>query len=206
MNIPTKATALNLRAALAVILPMTTPSVPQPEYWLRGPLPEVPPLLQPVAHALLQARAEVQAALHNFPDHLLPVRPAGVASVGFHLRHLAGVLSRMQAYARQQPLTDEQFRFLAAEKDGPSDPETTAALVQQFSEAVEQLLAMLRTTPEAILTEFRPVGRQGLPSTVIGLLVHAAEHTTRHTGQLLVTARVVQAGQAAYDAGSPSIH
>ena len=185
---------------------MTTPSVPQPEYWLRGPLPEVPPLLQPVAHALLQARAEVQAALHDFPDYLLPVRPAGAASVGFHLRHLAGVLSRMQTYARRQPLTAEQFRFLAAEKDGPPAPETTAALVQQFSEAVEQLLATLRTTPEATLTEFRAVGRQGLPSTVIGLLVHAAEHTTRHTGQLLVTARVVQAGQATYAAGTPSIH
>ncbi|SHL81076.1 DinB family protein [Hymenobacter psychrotolerans] len=185
---------------------MTTPSVPQPEYWLRGPLPDVPPLLQPVAHALLQARAEVQAALHDFPDHLLPVRPAGVASVGFHLRHLAGVLSRMQSYARHEPLSEAQFRFLAAEKDGATPPETTAALVQQFAEAVEQMLATLRTTPEASLTEFRPVGRQGLPSTVIGLLVHAAEHTTRHTGQLLVTARVVQAGHSTYDTGNPSIH
>ncbi|MBC6697601.1 DinB family protein [Hymenobacter puniceus] len=172
------------------------PSASFPEHWLRGPIPGISPLLQPIAHALLQAHDEVAEALYDFPDHLLAARPAGVASVGFHLRHLAGVLSRMQTYARHQPLSEAQFRYLAAEKDGATPPETTATLVQQFGEAVEQMLATLRTTPEATLPEFRPVGRQALPSTVMGLLVHAAEHTTRHTGQLLVTARVVQATEA----------
>lgn len=165
-----------------------------PEHWLRGPLPGVPTLLQPLAHALLQARDEVHAALHHFPDHLLTARPAGVASVGFHLRHLAGVLDRMQTYARHQPLTEAQLATLAAENDVPTTPGSTAALLAAFDAAVEQMLATLRATPEAVLPEFRPVGRQQLPSTVMGLLVHAAEHTTRHTGQLLVTARVVQAG------------
>ncbi|TGE07678.1 DinB family protein [Hymenobacter fodinae] len=166
-----------------------------PEVWLRGPLPDVPPLLQPLAHALLQARDEVATALGHFPDELLAARPAGVASVGFHLRHLAGVLDRMQAYARHEPLSEAQFQYLAAEKDGPvvpGTPDTTATLVQRFHEAVEQMLRTLRATPEATLPEFRPVGRQGLPSTVIGLLTHATEHTTRHVGQLLVTARVAQ--------------
>ena len=172
------------------------PSSPtsQPEFWLRGPLPEVPPLLQPVAHALLQARHEVQTALHDFPDSLLPVRPAGVASVGFHLHHLAGVLDRMATYARQQPLSEVQLAYLAAENHVPAAPGSTAALVQHFSEAVDHMLAYLPAVPEVTLTEFRPVGRTRLPSTVIGLLMHAAEHTTRHVGQLLVTARVVRAG------------
>jgi uncharacterized damage-inducible protein DinB len=168
-----------------------------PEVWLRGPLPDVPQLLQPLAHALLQAREEIAAALGHYPDALLTARPAGVASVGFHLRHLSGVLDRMQAYARHEPLSEEQFRYLAAEKEGPvvpGTPDTTAALVQRFHDTVEQMLETLRTTPETILPEFRPVGRQALPSTVIGLLTHATEHTTRHVGQLLVTARVVQAG------------
>ncbi|SNC68323.1 DinB superfamily protein [Hymenobacter gelipurpurascens] len=169
-------------------------SVALPEVWLRGPLPDVAPLLQPLAHALLQARDEVETALGHFPNELLEARPAGVASVGFHLRHLAGVLDRMQAYARQEPLTEAQFRYLAAEKDGPALPNTTAELVQRFQEAVDQMLTTLRTTSEASLPEFRAVGRQQLPSTVMGLLVHAAEHTTRHVGQLLVTARVAQAG------------
>lgn len=169
-----------------------------PEFWLRGPLPDVPALLQPLAHALLQAREEVTTALGHFPDALLAARPAGVASVGFHLRHLAGVLDRMQTYARQEPLSEEQFSYLAAEKDGPVTPgvpDTTAALVQRFYKAVEQMLHTLRTTPETTLPEFRGVGRQQLPSTVMGLLTHATEHTTRHVGQLLVTARVAHSAQ-----------
>ncbi|MCA8832709.1 DinB family protein [Hymenobacter pini] len=170
--------------------------VSQPEVWLRGPVPGVPPLLQPVAHALLQAREELHAALAHFPDELLAARPAGVASVGFHLRHLAGVLDRMQTYARQEPLSPVQFAFLAQEKDGPTPPDTVTGLLQQFSAAVDAMLSTLRTTSEATLPEFRPVGRQALPSTVMGLLVHAAEHTTRHVGQLLVTARVAQASRA----------
>ncbi|UOQ75977.1 DinB family protein [Hymenobacter sp. 5516J-16] len=173
---------------------MTASVANLPEVWLRGPLPDVPPLLQPVAHALLQAREELQAALLGFPDQLLSVRPAGVASVEFHLRHLAGVLDRMQTYARHQPLTEAQFTFLAAEKEGSVPPESTQDLLQAFSRQVEVMLATLRTTSESTLLEFRPVGRAGLPSTVIGLLVHAAEHTTRHTGQLLVTAQMVRAG------------
>ncbi|GGG51935.1 DinB family protein [Hymenobacter glacieicola] len=173
---------------------MTASAANLPEVWLRGPLPDVPPLLQPVAHALLQAREELQAALHDFPDHLLSARPAGVASVGFHLRHLAGVLDRMQTYARHEPLTEAQFTFLAAEKEGSEPPQSTQDLLQAFSVQVEGMLATLRATSEAILPEFRPVGRARLPSTVMGLLVHAAEHTTRHTGQVLVTARVVRAG------------
>ncbi|GAB3229034.1 hypothetical protein GCM10027346_14170 [Hymenobacter seoulensis] len=172
---------------------MQTPASHLPEVWLRGPLPNISPLLQPLAFAILQAREEVTAALKAFPDALLSARPAGVASVGFHLRHLAGVLDRMQTYARHEPLNEGQFQFLAQEKDGPTTPDTTANLVQQFSDAVETMLTALHTTPEATLPEFRPVGRAGLPSTVMGLLVHAAEHTTRHVGQLLVTARVVQA-------------
>lgn len=161
------------------------------EVWLRGPLPEVPPLLQPVAHALLQAREEVQAALADFPAGLLWQRPAGVASVGFHLRHLTGVLDRLLTYARAEPLTAEQLRYLRAE--GEETPETTpAALVQAFSAQVEAALAQLRATDAATLTEARGVGRAQLPSTVSGLLTHAAEHTMRHLGQLLVTARVAR--------------
>ncbi|RSK47391.1 DinB family protein [Hymenobacter rigui] len=167
--------------------------VPEPEVWLRGPLPDISPLLQPMAHALLQAREELQAALTDFPNDLLTARPAGVASVGFHLRHLSGVLDRMQTYVRHQPLSAAQFVSLAAEKDGPATPDTVVGLLSQFSAAVEAMLNTLRTTPESMLPEFRPVGRQELPSTVMGLLVHAAEHTTRHMGQLLVTARVVRA-------------
>lgn len=161
-----------------------------PEPWLRGPLPGIPPVLQPVAHALLHAVEDVQTALDGFPDEALWERPAGVASVGFHLRHVAGVLDRLTTYARGEALTPDQLEYLAAEE--PPGPEATEDLVGAFEAAVENALAQIGATPSDTVFEPRIVGRQGLPSTVLGLLFHAAEHTQRHVGQLLVTARVVR--------------
>jgi uncharacterized damage-inducible protein DinB len=166
------------------------------EVWLRGPLPGVPPLLQPVGHALLQVREELTAALRDFPSELLNERPAGVASVGFHLQHMAGVLDRLLTYARGESLTAEQFAaFEAEEPPLTQESNTVTELVQRFSTHVDTALDQLRRTAEASLTEPRGVGRAQVPSTLIGLLVHAAEHTTRHMGQLLVTARIVRANQ-----------
>jgi uncharacterized damage-inducible protein DinB len=162
--------------------------VNQLEVWLRGPLPDVPALLQPVAHALLQAREEVNKLMEGFPDALLWERPANVASVAYHLQHLTGVLDRIFNYAQARPLSDRQLAYLTNE--GKYDPETilsAESLVQRFNDQVDRSLAQLRTTDEQTLTEVRYVGRAKLPSTVIGLLVHSAEHTTRHVGQLLVT-------------------
>ena len=164
-----------------------------PEVWLRGPLPEVPPLLQPVAHALLQAREEVTELLANFPAAKLAERPLGLASVGFHLRHLAGVLDRTFTYARGAALSETQLAYLAAEGQPPTHEGAVAELVAQFASQVDAAISQLKATPASSLPDWRGVGRAQLPSTVIGLLVHAAEHTTRHVGQLLVTARVVQA-------------
>lgn len=164
-----------------------------PEVWLRGPLAGVPPLLQPVAHALLQAREEVHELLAGFPAARLAERPLGLASVGFHLRHLAGVLDRTFTYARGTALSETQLAYLAAEGQPPTHPGAVAELVAQFASQVDAAIAQLKATPESSLPEWRGVGRAQLPSTVIGLLVHAAEHTTRHVGQLLVTARVARA-------------
>jgi uncharacterized damage-inducible protein DinB len=165
-----------------------------PEVWLRGPLPEVPPLLQPVAHALLQAREEVAAIMAAFPAARLAERPLGLASVGFHLRHLTGVLDRTFTYARAEALSETQLAYLAAEGQPPTHEGAVGELVQAFGQQVDTAMAQLQATPESSLPEWRGVGRAQLPSTVIGLLVHAAEHTTRHVGQLLVTARVVRQG------------
>jgi len=162
-----------------------------PEVWLRGPLPEIPPLLQPVAHALLQAREEVADYLAHFPAEKLAERPLGLASVGFHLRHLTGVLDRTFTYARGEALSETQLAYLAAEGQPPTHPSAVAELVQNFHSQVDRAIAQLKATPEATLPEWRGVGRAQLPSTIIGLLVHAAEHTTRHVGQLLVTSRLV---------------
>jgi len=162
----------------------------QPEAWLRGPLPDMPALLQPVAHALLQAREEVHAIMDSFTEERLWERPAGVASVGFHLQHLAGVIDRLFTYARGESLNEMQSAELAAE--GKPDPAIHSKdLVDSFHAQVDRALDQLRQTNIECLKDYRGVGRAQLPSTVLGLLVHAAEHTQRHVGQLLVTARIL---------------
>ncbi len=161
-----------------------------PEVWLRGPVDGVPALLQPVAHALLQAREDVAALAAELPADRLWETPGGAASAGFHLQHLVGVLDRMLTYARGEPLSDDQLAALAAE-GVEDDALTPAGLADVFARGVDAALDQLRQTDPAGLADARPVGRKGLPSTVIGTLVHAAEHTQRHVGQLLVTVRVV---------------
>lgn len=169
---------------------------PRREVWLRGPVPGVPPLLQSVAHALLQAREELESMTEGFPDALLWRRPGGVASAGFHLRHVTGVLDRLFTYARGESLAPEQLEYLGSEQ-GPNDRgQTVSELTAAFRRQVDLALDQLRGTPEATLTEARGVGRAQLPSTVVGLLVHAAEHTQRHVGQLLVTIRVQETARS----------
>ena len=162
------------------------------EVWQRGPVEGVPPLLQPVAHALLQSAEEVEKYTENFPATLLWNRPAGVASVGFHIQHLTGVLDRLFTYARGEALTDQQLKALAAEEHPPHDNTQVIDLVKKFQEQVQAALTQLSNTREENLLEAREVGRKKIPSNVLGLLFHAAEHTQRHVGQLLVTTRILQ--------------
>jgi uncharacterized damage-inducible protein DinB len=165
------------------------------EVWLRGPIDGIPPHLQPVAHALLQAREEVESWMTDFPDDALWLQPASVASVGFHLQHLSGVLSRLFTYARGEVLSDKQLQALEGE-GRPFEGCTVAVLLTRFREQVDACLKQLRQTDERTLLESRGVGRKQIPSTVLGLLVHAAEHTQRHAGQLHVTMRVVKDARA----------
>ncbi len=156
------------------------------EYWLSGPIPDVPALLQPSAHALLQSVHEIKAYLIDFPEEKLWEKPVGRASVGFHLKHLTGVLDRLLTYAKEQALTEEQFHFLKNEANGQDAP-NAQQLISDFENKVNEALDYFKTIPESSLIENRYVGRKKLPTTVIGLLFHAAEHSQRHVGQLLVT-------------------
>ena len=163
----------------------------KPEVWLRGKVEGVPNLLQPAAHALLQCGEEVEKYMQDFPEELLWKKPAGRASVGFHLQHLTGVVDRMLTYAQAEKLSKNQFQYL--KNEGKPDQEISAAfLVKNFQEKVKETIDFLKKTPKNILTEYRSVGRKELPSTVIGLLFHAAEHSQRHVGQLLVTVSVLK--------------
>lgn len=120
-------------------------------------------------------------------------RPAGVASAAFHVRHIPGVIDRLFTYARGESLTPEQFTALRSE-GAPLALGDVADALDALGTRVDVALAELRTVDVSTLGDFRAVGRAGLPSTVIGCLVHGAEHAMRHVGQLSVTTRVVRAG------------
>lgn len=158
----------------------------EPEYWLNGPVGGVPAYLQPVAHALLQARREVQGMMVGFPLEKLWTKPAGLASVGFHLQHLTGVLDRLFTYAEGKQLNEAQLSDLKLE--GVEQTSISVSdLVGAFSKKVDRCIDYLQASHDTDLLAVRGVGRKQIPSTVLGLLFHAAEHTMRHTGQLLVT-------------------
>jgi len=161
------------------------------EWWQRGPVDGVPDMLQPVAHMMLQMRDEVGAALNELPLEAWNAHPANVASVGYHVRHITGVLDRLFTYARGESLNDEQFAALRREGDPVAEGEP-AVLLEGLSARVDACLAELRRIDASKLAEVRLIGRSKLPSTMLGCLVHGAEHSMRHLGQLLVTARVAR--------------
>ena len=163
-----------------------------PEVWLRGPLKDIPALLQPVAHALLQAREELNHLMAGFPDELLWEKVSGMASPGFHLQHLTGVLDRLFTYARGEALTDLQLNYLSAEGKPTTKAYTVLELIENFNRQANVALQQLSVEDITKLTDFRGVGRAQLPSTVIGLYTHSAEHTMRHLGQLIVTVAVLK--------------
>jgi uncharacterized damage-inducible protein DinB len=160
--------------------------------WLRGPIEGVSLRLQPVAHALVQANEDVQAVLPELPDEMVWMRPGGAASVGFHATHSLGSLDRLFTYARGEPLNEAQLARLAAEKAVDSSAGSARELAANFATAIERALQQLRATPESGLLDHRDVGRGKLPSTVIGVLFHAAEHTAGHVAQLTTTAKILR--------------
>ena len=162
-----------------------------PEAWLRGPIERVEALLQPAAHALVQAREDIDIATAGISLEHLWARPNGAASLGYHLRHLAGSLDRLLTYARGAQLDDRQQAALKIEIEPGNPPDDVAKLVNQARNAIDAALAQIRATRREQLLEPRAVGRKALPSTVLGLLFHAAEHTTRHVGQAITTAKIV---------------
>jgi uncharacterized damage-inducible protein DinB len=142
---------------------------------------------------VLQLREELPGHLTGLTLAQWNARPSGVASVAFHVRHIPGVLDRMAAYARAGRLDETQKATLATEAE-PLVDDQRSALQMRVDSQVDAYLDVLRSTDPLTLGDFRGVGRGGLPSSVIGCLMHGAEHGMRHLGQLIVTARVLRNG------------
>ncbi|HEU0015051.1 MAG TPA: DinB family protein [Longimicrobium sp.] len=164
---------------------------------MRGPIEGVPPLLMPAAHALLGALEDIETAVDGLTLDELWARPGGAASVGFHLMHVPGSMDRLLTYARGEILNDAQRAALEAEKTAGEPRIELEALLSSLRAGTERALAQIRATPEADLLAYRGVGRAQLPSNVLGLIFHAAEHTQRHTGQIIATAKIARATSAA---------
>lgn len=163
----------------------------QPEAWLLGKTEGFPDALMPVVHSLCQARHELIALQDDVSTDECRVTPGGVASIGFHIAHIAGSLDRLFTYARGEKLDPVQLTSLRREADrGLELPRGT--LFGAALDRIDVCLDTLRETPVDSLHEPREVGRGKLPSNVIGLLFHAAEHTTMHVGQIRTTLRVIR--------------
>ena len=158
------------------------------EAWQRGPIAGIDPWLMPVAHALTQAREDLSDLIATVPSDRVWQRPGGAASIGFHVRHTGGALDRLFTYARGESLSDAQRAALRVEGEPGDPPETLAELVTQVDRIIDRAFGQLQSTSSSVLLESRAVGRAALPTTVLGLLVHAAEHCTRHVGQAITTA------------------
>jgi len=160
------------------------------EPWLRGTLSDVPAVPRAVLHALELAGEDVERWCGKLSDEQLNRRPADLPSVAFHIRHLARSLDRLLTYAEGASLNDNQMKALKSEMDPGA---TRQELFAEFSTALAASAKRIRFLGHSDLEAPRTVGRNKLPSTLGGLLVHIADHTQRHVGQVITTAKIVQA-------------
>ena len=159
--------------------------------WLRGPVAGVIPMLQPVAHSLIDCLEDVESRLVGVSVERIWTKPGNGASIGFHVRHAIGSLDRLFTYARGEQLTAEQLAVLRDEGIRGTGPDTAEQLIAAFKHAIERAMTQVRGTRDVDLLQHREVGRAKLPSNVLGLLVHAAEHTQRHVGQMSTMLKIV---------------
>jgi hypothetical protein len=159
------------------------------EPWLRGPLEGVHPLLAPTLHAYMQALEDLARWTDGLSDEQIWSRPHGLAPVGFQLRHIAGSVERLTTYLRGEQLTSRQVEASRSEMEpGPG----RAALLEMVTRSLHDSEQVIRSLNPATLIDARAVGRKQLPTTVAGLVVHLADHTQRHVGELIVTTKLAR--------------
>ena len=161
----------------------------QPEPWLRGTHSDLHPALAAVLYALEQAREDLAKWTGGLTDEQIWEKPLELAPLGYHLRHIAGSVERLMMYVSGRDLTAEQLTALKEESEpGASRSE----LLQLLAEGLQHAEAEMRLIRPETFAQPRGVGRKKLPSTVIGLLTHIAEHTQRHVGEAIVTAKALK--------------
>jgi uncharacterized damage-inducible protein DinB len=167
---------------------MDKPKLPEP--WLRGTLTDVPPVQRAVLHALEMAKEDMERWCGSLSDAELNARPNEIAPVAFHIRHIARSMDRLLTYAEAGTLSPEQIAAMKSELDPAASGE---ALFAELNQALESGAARIRAFAAEDFSQKRAIGRQQMPTTLGGLLVHVADHTQRHVGQAITTAKIVRA-------------
>ena len=153
---------------------------------MRGTHAELDSLRRAVIHALESSLEDAERWAAILPETALEARPFGLPSVAFHLRHIARSLDRLLTYAENSQLSDAQLALLQTETEC-DEPEET---LKEFRDGVTTALTRIARISVQELERTRGIGRMRLPTTVGGLLVHCAEHTQRHSGQMVTTAKL----------------
>lgn len=164
----------------------------RPEPWLRGSLADVPVLTRGVLHALALAQEDIERWCTGLSDDEVNSRPAGIAPVAFHLRHIVRSADRLLTYADGRQLSAEQISALKTELDPGAIGRDVFA---EFRAGIESAAVRVRAFNPAQFEEPRKVGKQQLPTTVGSLLIHVADHTQRHVGQAITTSKIVVAAR-----------
>lgn len=161
-----------------------------PEPWLRGTLKNTNPFIAPVLYSCQQAAEDLAKFTTGLSIAQTWARPAGLSPIGFQIRHIAGSIDRLMTYALGRSLNDVQLEALKHELDAGEPIENLLLVLHRSLQDAE---AAIRAIDPATFPDARKVGRKALPTTVIGLLIHISEHTQRHVGQAIVTAKIVRA-------------
>ncbi len=171
---------------------MSTPATPAPytEPWLRGTHTEVPAVGRAVLHALELALDDIRKWTEDLTNAEVHAQPLGLPSVAFHLRHIARSADRILTYAEGDQLTADQLAVMKAEQTGA---ETLAELRGELEASFHNAAARIRALANGNYDEPRDVGRKQLPTSMGGALIHVADHTQRHTGQVVTTAKALKA-------------
>ncbi|SPE22026.1 conserved hypothetical protein [Candidatus Sulfotelmatomonas gaucii] len=175
---------------------MSTSTTPYTEPWLRGTHTDIPAAGRAVLHALELALDDLRKWTAALTDSEVHSQPHGLPSITFLLRHIAGSVDRILTYAEGSQLSAAQLAALKSEKDGEGKQETLHELLAKVEASFINAADRIRALAAADLNTARTVGRKQLPTSLGGALIHVADHTQRHVGQVVTTAKVVKALRA----------
>lgn len=160
-----------------------------PEPWLRGPLKDVHPLVAPALYGFQQTREDLARHTEGLTAEQVWARPHGLAPLGFHIRHISRSVDRLTTYLEGRQLDDAQLAALDKEMEPGAG---LNELSDDLDQALQRAEKLMRSLDPATLAQPRWVGRKRLPTTVMGLLIHIAEHTQRHLGQAISAAKLAR--------------